>query len=186
MCEPVLQRRGPAAIACELAAAQHLRPQLGRVSGRAVEAFLPRPLQQAVQEAAGPGTSWEVVQQADTALAPSGGTRALGALIRRAIGTFALALTPTRPVALTVALGTPADIYLIDEGMPSTTDAEFNRKAGSILRQKLQDATVIVVSHQASTLEKFCRSAAVLRNGHLHIFDTLEEAKRLYNYETQG
>ena len=78
------------------------------------------------------------------------------------------------------------DIYLIDEGMPGSTDADFNRKAGSILRQRLKDATVIVVSHQASTLEKFCRSAAVLRNGRLHMFDTLEEAKRLYNYETQG
>ena len=26
----------------------------------------------------------------------------------------------------------------------------------------------------------------VLRNGRLHMFDTLEEAKRLYDYETQG
>ena len=75
------------------------------------------------------------------------------------------------------------DIYLIDEGMPSTTDAEFNRKAGSILRERLQGATVIIVSHQAKTLEKFCRSAAVLRNGKLHQFETLEEAKRLYEYK---
>ena len=76
------------------------------------------------------------------------------------------------------------DIYLIDEGMPGTTDAEFNRKAGTILRQRLENATVVIVSHQASTLEKFCRSAAVLRNGRLHMFDTLEEAKRLYDYRT--
>ena len=70
--------------------------------------------------------------------------------------------------------------------MPSSTDVEFNRKAGQVLRQRLKNATVIVVSHQASTLEKFCRSAAVLRNGQLYMFDTLEEAKRLYDYEAQS
>ncbi len=76
------------------------------------------------------------------------------------------------------------DIYLIDEGMPATSDAEFNRKAGNILKERLQNATVVIVSHQAQTLEKFCRSAAVLKNGQLHQFETLEEAKRLYDYQT--
>lgn len=74
------------------------------------------------------------------------------------------------------------DIYLIDEGMPNYTDVEFNRKAGSVLRDRLKNATVVVVSHQPGTLEKFCRSAAVLRDGQLYMFDTLEEAKQLYAY----
>ena len=78
------------------------------------------------------------------------------------------------------------DIYLIDEGMPSTTDVEFNRKAGSILKDRLQHATIVVVSHQAETLEKFCRSAGVLLDGQLHMFDTLEEAKTLYDYQTKS
>jgi capsular polysaccharide transport system ATP-binding protein len=78
------------------------------------------------------------------------------------------------------------DIYLIDEGMPSSTDVEFNRKAGQVLRQRLSNATVVVVSHQPATLEKFCKSAAVLRNGRLYMFETLEEAKRLYDYEAHS
>ena len=78
------------------------------------------------------------------------------------------------------------DIYLIDEGMPSTSDVEFNRKAGAMLRERLKNATVIVVSHQPQILEKFCRSAAVLRNGQLYMFETLEEAKRLYDYEAHS
>jgi capsular polysaccharide transport system ATP-binding protein len=45
---------------------------------------------------------------------------------------------------------------------------------------------VIIVSHQPQVLEKFARSAAVLMDGKLHMFDTLEEAKELYDYETQG
>lgn len=75
------------------------------------------------------------------------------------------------------------DIYLIDEGMPATTDVEFNRKAGSLLRDRLKDATVVIVSHHPQTLAKFCRSAAVLKNGQLYMFETLEEAKQLYDYE---
>ncbi len=78
------------------------------------------------------------------------------------------------------------DFYLIDEGMPSTADAEFNRRAGGILRERLRKATVVIVSHQYSTLEKFCRQAAVLRDGQIHMFDTLEEAKRLYDKQDQG
>ena len=78
------------------------------------------------------------------------------------------------------------DIYLIDEGMPGTTDVEFNKKAGAILEERLRTTTIIIVSHQAKTLEKFARSAAVLMDGRLNMFDTLEEAKQLYDYETQS
>ncbi|MCX7644433.1 MAG: ATP-binding cassette domain-containing protein [Rhodobacteraceae bacterium] len=75
------------------------------------------------------------------------------------------------------------DIYLIDEGMPSTSDVEFNRRAGGVLAERLVDRTVVIVSHQASTLEKFCKQAAVLRNGRLYLFDSLEEARALYDYQ---
>ena len=97
------------------------------------------------------------------------------------VGTYSSGMRGRFSFALMLAL--EFDIYLVDEGMPSSTDVEFNRKAGQVLRQRLKNATVIVVSHQAATLEKFCRSAAVLRNGQLYMFDTLEEAKRLYDYQ---
>jgi capsular polysaccharide transport system ATP-binding protein len=100
------------------------------------------------------------------------------------VGTYSQGMKSRFTFALLLAL--EFDIYLIDEGMPSTTDVEFNRKAGEILRDRLKNSTVVVVSHQATTLEKFCRSAAVLRDGKLYMFDTLEEAKQLYDYGTQG
>ena len=74
------------------------------------------------------------------------------------------------------------DIYLIDEGMPQTTDVEFNRKAGGVLMDRLKTSTVVVVSHKPKTLEKLCRSAAVLRDGRLYMFETLDEAKQYYDY----
>jgi capsular polysaccharide transport system ATP-binding protein len=100
------------------------------------------------------------------------------------VGTYSSGMAARFSFSLLLALD--FDVYLIDEGMPTTTDAEFNRKAGQILFDRLKTASVIIVSHQAATLEKFCQSAAVLRNGQLHIFDTLEEAKALYDYEPQS
>lgn len=100
------------------------------------------------------------------------------------VGTYSSGMRSRFNFALMLALD--FDIYLIDEGMPGTTDVAFNKKAGEVLRQRLANATVVIVSHSPKTLEKFCRSAAVLRNGQFYMFDTLEEAKQLYDYETQG
>ncbi|MFN0114349.1 MAG: ABC transporter ATP-binding protein [Paracoccaceae bacterium] len=96
------------------------------------------------------------------------------------VGTYSQGMRARFTFSLLLAL--EFDIYLIDEGMPSSTDVEFNRRAGTILRERLKKGTVVVVSHQPATLEKFCRQAAVLRDGQLHMFDTLEEARRLYEY----
>jgi capsular polysaccharide transport system ATP-binding protein len=100
------------------------------------------------------------------------------------VGTYSAGMRARFTFSLMLSLD--FDIYLIDEGMPQTTDAEFNRKAGQVLKERLVDTTVIIVSHQADTLERFARSAAVLRDGQLVMFDTLEEAKQVYDYETQG
>ena len=108
----------------------------------------------------------------------------IGSYFDMPVGTYSQGMKSRFNFALMLALD--FDIYLIDEGMPSSTDVEFNRKAGQILRQRLKNATVIIVSHQAQTLEKFARSAAVMRNGQLYMFDTLEEARRLYDYEAQS
>jgi len=108
----------------------------------------------------------------------------LGEYFDQPIGTYSAGMRARFSFALMLALD--FDIYLIDEGMPSTTDVEFNKKAGQILQERLKTTTIVIVSHQAETLEKFARSAAVLVNGQLNVFDSLEEAKRMYDYETQS
>ncbi|HBM58343.1 ABC transporter ATP-binding protein [Salipiger marinus] len=100
------------------------------------------------------------------------------------IGTYSSGMRSRFTFSLMLALD--FDIYLIDEGMPNSTDAEFNRKASEILLERLRTTTIVIVSHQPAILEKFARKAAVLMDGRLHMFETLEEAKRLYDYETQG
>ncbi|MFC7703383.1 ABC transporter ATP-binding protein [Plastorhodobacter daqingensis] len=100
------------------------------------------------------------------------------------VGTYSQGMRARFSFSLMLALD--FDIYLIDEGMPGTTDVEFNRRAGALLRERLSSATVVIVSHQPETLEKFCRSAAVLRDGQLYMFNSLEEARQLYDYQAQS
>ena len=100
------------------------------------------------------------------------------------VGTYSSGMRARFSFALLLALD--FDMYLIDEGMPGSTDVEFNRKAGEILRERLEKATVVIVSHHPAVLERLVKSAAVLKNGQLHMFDTLEEARLLYDYQTQG
>ncbi len=108
----------------------------------------------------------------------------LGEYFDQPLGTYSTGMRARFTFALMLALD--FDMYLIDEGMPSSTDVEFNRKAGEILQERLRTTTIVIVSHQPNVLEKFARTAAVLLNGQLHMFDTLEEAKRLYDYETKS
>ena len=108
----------------------------------------------------------------------------LGEYFEQPLGTYSSGMKARFTFSLLLALD--FDIYLIDEGMPNSTDVEFNRKAGDILRERLRTTTIVIVSHQPATLEKFAREAAVLMGGKLYMFDTLEEARQLYDYETQG
>ncbi|WP_425041101.1 ABC transporter ATP-binding protein [Primorskyibacter sp. S187A] len=100
------------------------------------------------------------------------------------MGTYSSGMRARFTFSLMLALD--FDIYLIDEGMPNSTDAEFNRKAANILAERLRTTTIIIVSHQPQILERFARKAAVMVHGQLHMFETLEEAKQLYDYETQS
>jgi len=100
------------------------------------------------------------------------------------LGTYSSGMKSRFMFSLMLALD--FDMYLIDEGMPRSMDVEFNRKAGEILAERLRATTIVIVSHQPEVLEQFVKKAAVLTHGQLKIFDTLEEAKQLYDYETKS
>ena len=65
------------------------------------------------------------------------------------------------------------DIYLIDEGMLSSTDAEINRKSADILQQRLRTTTIIIMSHLPEVLGKFALSVFLRhqarRQGQCHL-----------------
>ena len=73
------------------------------------------------------------------------------------------------------------DYYLIDEGA-SAGDKNFNYKASLIFRERLEYSTLVMVSHSPETLRLYCRKAAVLTDGKIEMFDTLDAAQRIYDY----
>ncbi len=98
------------------------------------------------------------------------------------VATFSSGMRSRFNFALLLAL--EFDIYLIDEGMPGAFDQRFAVKAGWMLRERLANSTVVIVSHSAEILKMYCDKGAVLRDGTLHMFDSLEAAVDVYAHET--
>ena len=78
---------------------------------------------------------------------------------------------------LSMAIG--FDFYLIDEGY-SVGDASFQARAEKIFMERKKDATLLVVSHSASTIKKNCDNAIVLNEGQVWEYDTLDAALKSY------
>lgn len=81
---------------------------------------------------------------------------------------------------ISLMLALDFDLYLVDEGLPMTLDSRFNRICEDLFQEKLNRSSVIMVSHQIETLQRYCTSAAVLAGGKLHFFQTLSEARYVY------
>lgn len=67
------------------------------------------------------------------------------------------------------------DFYLIDEVI-AVGDSSFKKKCQDTLLQKRKNSTIILISHSNSLLKDFCKVGAVLNDGHLNFFDTIDEA----------
>ncbi|MEM1384329.1 MAG: ABC transporter ATP-binding protein [Pseudomonadota bacterium] len=104
----------------------------------------------------------------------------LGPYVDMPVRTYSAGMRSRLAFALLMALD--FDVYLVDEGA-SPGDRRFNEKASSIFRERLEYSTLLMVSHDPDTLRRYCDSAAVLLDGQLHLFETLEDAKSLYAYE---
>jgi capsular polysaccharide transport system ATP-binding protein len=69
--------------------------------------------------------------------------------------------------SLALMLAMDFDIYLLDEGLPTTLDRDFNARAEKVLSQKLRQATAVIVSHQMDVIAKFCTATSQLTGGKL-------------------
>lgn len=84
--------------------------------------------------------------------------------------------------AFALMLALQFDYYLIDEGLPATSDVGFLRSARAVLAERLANATLVIVSHNPRVIERYCAAAGVLADGRLHLFGSVAEARRLYDY----
>jgi capsular polysaccharide transport system ATP-binding protein len=94
------------------------------------------------------------------------------------VATYSAGMKSRFNFALMLAL--EFDIYLIDEGLPGAIDQRFAVKAGDILRERLANSTVVIVSHSSEVLKQYCDRGAILKNGTLTMYDTLQEAMDRY------
>ena len=87
-------------------------------------------------------------------------------------------------LAFGVSMGIDFDTYLIDE-VTSVGDASFRQKSSALLKKRIETSGAIIVSHSLGILKELCTISAVLENGKLIVFDTVDEGVQYYN-ETNG
>ncbi|MDR6434669.1 ABC transporter ATP-binding protein [Brucella pseudogrignonensis] len=82
-------------------------------------------------------------------------------------------------LAFGMSMAIDFDFYLIDEVI-AVGDSSFKKKCRATLDKKREAATVILVSHSNSLLKEFCDRGAVLNDGDLIFFDSIDDAIQLH------
>lgn len=75
-------------------------------------------------------------------------------------------------LAFGTSMGIRFDTYLVDE-VTAVGDAAFRRKSHAVFRERVKNASAILVSHDMNQIRQFCDAAIVLEAGRLHYFDDL-------------
>lgn len=71
------------------------------------------------------------------------------------------------------------DVYISDE-VTAAGDARFRKKASDAFKSMASQSSVIMVSHDESTLKQFCQSGIWINDGQAYWFDDLDEALKAY------
>jgi capsular polysaccharide transport system ATP-binding protein len=69
--------------------------------------------------------------------------------------------------------------YLVDEAT-AVGDKRFREKYRQEFMDRRECSSLIMVSHQASTIEEFCDMAAVLHDGKITLYDSVNEGMKVY------
>lgn len=78
-----------------------------------------------------------------------------------------------------IAMGIPFSCYLIDE-ITAVGDMAFRHKCAATLRNRLQIAGAVIVSHSEPTVRELCEHAMILKDGHLRWYDSLDHGLAVY------
>jgi capsular polysaccharide transport system ATP-binding protein len=82
-------------------------------------------------------------------------------------------------LAFGLSMAIQFDAYLVDE-VTAVGDANFQAKCRKAFEERSDRASVIIVSHQMTTVRAYCERCAVLKNGKLLIFDSVDAANKEY------
>jgi capsular polysaccharide transport system ATP-binding protein len=101
----------------------------------------------------------------------------LGVYLREPVRTYSSGMRAR--LAFAISMVVEFDCFLIDE-IIAVGDARFQAKCHVELFEKRADRAMIVVSHDANFIRTHCHRAAVLNQGRLISFDTIDEAYSFY------
>jgi capsular polysaccharide transport system ATP-binding protein len=82
-------------------------------------------------------------------------------------------------LAFALSMAIEFDCFLIDEAMV-VGDVRFHERCHVELFQKRKDRAFILVTHDAAVIRMYCENAAVLHQGHLLPFPTVDAAYDFY------
>jgi capsular polysaccharide transport system ATP-binding protein len=104
----------------------------------------------------------------------------LGAYLREPVHRYSAGMFARLSFAISMAV--EFDCFLIDEVI-AVGDSRFQAKCNAELFEKRGDRAMLLVSHNPELIRHYCTRAAVLDNGKLLSFSTVEEAYD--HYQTQ-
>ncbi len=82
-------------------------------------------------------------------------------------------------LAFGLSMAIEFDAYLVDE-VTAVGDANFQQKCRKAFQERSDRSSVIIVSHQLSTVRDYCQRCAVLKHGKLSVFDSVDDASSFY------
>lgn len=85
-------------------------------------------------------------------------------------------------LAFGLSMAVDFDVYLVDE-VTAVGDQRFQEKCRKAFEDRSERSSLIIVSHNMSTIRSYCKRCAVLRNGKLRVFDSVKEAALAYEAE---
>lgn len=83
-------------------------------------------------------------------------------------------------LAFGLSMAIEFDCYLIDE-ITAVGDARFQRRCAQVFGRRRENADLIVVSHSMETIKTYCDRGAVLVDGRLVMFSSVDQAIEMYN-----
>lgn len=82
-------------------------------------------------------------------------------------------------LAFGLSMAIEFDTYLVDE-VTAVGDKNFQAKCRAAFDERRKRSSVIIVSHQLTTIRSYASRVALLRRGKLEFYDDLDEAARIY------
>ena len=82
-------------------------------------------------------------------------------------------------LAFGLSMAIEFDVYLVDE-VTAVGDSRFQQKCREAFRERSGRSSVIIVSHQLNTIKDYCQRCAVLSDGRLLSFDSIDDARQVY------